>query len=259
MFPALAARIVDYAEAAIQVEPGSAVERDRWDGLHAVAWQELVVTSASVLPLLGRALAATRGMEALHALARHRLVGRMSDCQMSYHVALTLALTAPIDRTLSLISSGLLETFTKLYVGGNCLSSSVGANDGQRMPAGGTLRSPYAECASKMAQLAQSPALRSSIRGRLAPLLSPMILGLQREARSHEYGAPRLRLQLLTAQTCTTTSSSSRASSTCRIRAYGRCAAPWPTATRPRSRHAHAALSSTFAARPTSSSASTMP
>jgi len=183
----LATRITEHVEALAQVGVRAAELIDTFNGIFELMWRELIVTSTFKLPSLRGALTETRSAAAFLALARTQLVERQSRCQLSLDAAITIASTLPSDRVLALIGSGLLETFTILYLGGNSISNGrIGA---ARRADGATLRSPYSDCAAKVALLAEPAALRSAIRDRLAPLLSPMLLGLSRNARSHDYGA----------------------------------------------------------------------
>jgi len=152
------------------------------------AWTVLLITFGDTLARLRREIARTRAADAFVALARAQLGAGYGRCQHSLHLALTIAASPslPDDRAVGLIDAGILEVFVRLYVGGNASHSGPLGQGATGDP--GALASPYAEFAAKIATLAWRPALRPVIRDRLAPLLPPMLLALDREARSHDYG-----------------------------------------------------------------------
>ena len=156
--------------------------------LIGIAFRELVHMSTKSSPGLRRHLASTPAADIYTALARHDLRERYTTCQHSLHSALVIASSPmPDDRIISLIEGGVLEMFVRAHVAGNAQPSGpLCAAAFSQSP---VVASPLAGCAVSIAKIARRRAIRPIVQARLGPLLGPMLLSLDRIARSHDYGA----------------------------------------------------------------------
>lgn len=186
MLRALAEAIAAHAAFRAVDEPASMTVDALQYHLIDAAFHELIYMSVKSSRGLRRQLVRTPAAGIYAAIARVQLIKGSSSCQHDLNSALIIASSRmPDDRVLNLINDGVLEVFVRAHVAGNSHPS------GPLQPARATslVASPQAGCAARIANLAQRPSLRPIITPRLAPLLGPMLHGLERDARSHDYGA----------------------------------------------------------------------